>query len=296
MRPRLPERYRCRRGGTFGFGGNAFTLGVDTFAGSADVVGGTLTTSAAAIGGSVTMGGGTFNATAASTIGGFVTVSGGLFDASAASAIGGPVIVNGGELELGASTVTLAGSVAVGAGELEVGSGAVTVSGGFAQEFSIVDGTGTLTLAGGASFDGLADGDRYEDGLNECQTGSGTTVLQGATSVSGNGVALDGGRVLENQGTLTWAGGAFNLGFHPYATTIGGGTIANDAGATFAIECDGAVTVTSGTTAFINNGTLTKSGTSGISHIGVAVTNGGTVVGRDRHIGVRWRGPPASAR
>ena len=56
------------------------------------------------------------------------------------------------------------------------------------------------------------------------------------------------------RGTLTWAGGAFNLGFHPYATTIGGGTIENDAGALFAIQCDGAVTVTSGATAFINGG------------------------------------------
>ena len=53
--------------------------------------------------------------------------------------------------------------------------------------------------------------------------GTGTTFLQGATSI-GSGFRLDGGRVLSNSGTLTWSGGQllFNNTFNGASGGAGG--------------------------------------------------------------------------
>ena len=99
------------------------------------------------------------------------------------------------------------------------------------------------------------------------------TVLQGPSTFSGGGINLYGGRTLENQGSLTWAAGTFNLGSGSQDNVM----IQNDAGANFDIENDLGIAAGSGTTAFINDGTVTQSVTTGTTNIGVAFTNSGTV-------------------
>ena len=103
------------------------------------------------------------------------------------------------------------------AGTSSIGSSLNLVSGGTVnfggQDDSIpaltmstgnLSGTGTLTVPGGASLVGFVD----------LMAGSGTTVRQGASSLNPprGALSLDGGRVLENQGTLAWAGGGMILG------------------------------------------------------------------------------------
>ncbi len=167
--------------------------------------------------------------------------------------------------DLGADAI--GGALTVGGGILEIGAGAVSVAGSFAQSGgSIVDGTGTLTLSAAASFTNSV-----------LESGGGTTTLLGATTVYGNYFAMDGGRILDNQGALTWLAGNFALGVDPYGATAGGATIQNDADATFAIESDGVISRGGGATAFINDGTLTKSVTTGTTFIEVDLANSGAV-------------------
>jgi hypothetical protein len=99
------------------------------------------------------------------------------------------------------------------------------------------------------------------------------TLLKSATTVSGN-LALDGGRTLENATgeTLTWAAGDFYLGIDPLGTTIGSGTIMNDAGGTVDIESDGVIARGAGVDTFSNAGTAIKSST-GTTTIATAVAN-----------------------
>ena len=78
-------------------------------------------------------------------------------------------------------------------------------------------------------------------------------------------------------GTLTWVSSYFELGYNPYGTSIGGGTLDNAAGATFLIESDQNIYANSGTTLFTNEGQLTKSVTTGTTTIEVAFDNTGTV-------------------
>ena len=101
-------------------------------------------------------------------------------------------------------------------------------------------------------------------------------MLQGISTINGY-VALDGGRELQNRGTLTWVSSYFELGYNPYGTSIGGGTLDNAAGATFLIESDQNIYANSGTTLFTNEGQLTKSVTTGTTTIEVAFDNTGTV-------------------
>ena len=101
-------------------------------------------------------------------------------------------------------------------------------------------------------------------------------MLQGISTINGY-VALDGGRELQNRGTLTWVSSYFELGDNPYGTSIGGGTLDNAAGATFLIESDQNIYASSGTTLFTNEGQLTKSVTTGTTTIEVAFDNTGTV-------------------
>ena len=109
------------------------------------------------------------------------------------------------------------------------------------------------------------------------ETGTGTTLLDGVTSDAGI-IALDGGRVLENAGTFNVTGSAyFYLGRNFYGTTVGGGTIENEARATFDFQTRVDDHQHTGTNAFVNAGTLEQTVTTGTTNIGVTVTNTGTV-------------------
>jgi hypothetical protein len=67
---------------------------------------------------------------------------------------------------------------------LSLGANSVTISGAFQQIEGGVDGTGTLTVMGAASFPYVG-----------FQGGTGTTDLKGATTINGV-LYLDAGRVL----------------------------------------------------------------------------------------------------
>jgi hypothetical protein len=175
-------------------------------------------------------------------------------------------------------TFTLNGGTISGAGTFELASGTLntavttTISALFDQTGGTISGTNTLTLAGGAQF---------ESGAYDAMTGNGTTILQGTTTLSNaSHITLDGGRVLENKGTLTETGALFQLGYNPYGTTVGGGTLRNDAGATINFDntsFNDAVLVNSGTTSFTNAGTVENTGTA-TTQIDAPFTNTGTVL------------------
>ena len=172
--------------------------------------------------------------------------------------------VSGAVLDLGSSDATV---------------GSLTMSGDLASgdpsRGGTVKGTGTVTVTGTATFNG---------GL---MSGAGTTVLQGTTLVPPTThlaeapLYLDGGRVLDNQGTFTWTGNSISLGDTSYGAAVGGATLKNEAGATFDVETDSGASKglggQKGTNAFVNAGLVEKTAGTGVMRIGVAFTNTGTV-------------------
>ncbi len=173
---------------------------------------------------------------------------------------------------LGAGTVGGPGTVVVSGGELALGTGAVTVA-GFAQGNATqsnctISGSGTLTVTGPAAFTGGA----------MRQTGPGVTLLEGSSTLAGNvvgGLFLEGGRVLENQGTFTLSSGFMELG-----SGAGGATLRNDAGGTIDLQGIATIARGAGATVLINAGLLEKTAGAGDAIVGVAVVNTGAIVAR----------------
>ncbi|MGE0860758.1 MAG: hypothetical protein AB7P42_16725, partial [Gammaproteobacteria bacterium] len=141
---------------------------------------------------------------------------------------------------------------------------ASSLAGLFSQSGGLLSGTGTLTVSGAASLGGGA------------MSGAGTTVLQGTSTLNaGAGTfILDAGRILRNEGTLTWSGGtlALNSTFGP-----GAGDIENAAGAVFEATGNNILQASNvgggdiGTDAsFSNAGTFRKTTGTGTTTIGVA--------------------------
>ena len=191
---------------------------------------------------------------------------GGTFDLTGGGTLGsGTLAVTGGTVDISGGGTFGSGTLAVTSGTLNAGANDLTV-GSFQQSGGTLSGTGTVTVTAAASFTSSWD----------AETGTGETVLQGISTINGY-VALDGGRELQNRGTLTWVSSYFELGDNPYGTSIGGGTLDNAAGATFLIESDQNIYASSGTTLFTNEGQLTKSVTTGTTTIEVAFDNTGTV-------------------
>ena len=217
--------------------------------------------------GTLELAGGGTSALSALTVASGATLDfgGGTFDLTGEGSLGGTLGVSDGTLQLVASgTLIDLSALAVTGGTLDAGS-MTSAWGRFAELRDAIrdrDGDGD----GGGSFTVGWD----------AETGTGETVLEGTSSINGD-VALDGGRELQNQGTLTWSGGSLYVGDSPYGTTVGGGTLDNAADATFQIESDQYIAAYSGTTLFTNEGTLTKSVTTGTTTIGVAFDNTGTV-------------------
>jgi hypothetical protein len=216
-------------------------------------------------------GGGTSSAGAFTVASGATLQFGGsgtfTFTGGAYNAVGATSVV-GGEADFSNVAITSFGGqgLFVSGGILELGGQSASVS-SLSQSGGTIDGTGTLTLTGGASLTSSWD----------AFTGTGTTVLQGTTYDSGY-VALDGGRILENQGAFNWTGPQIYLGYNPNTgSQVGGGTIQNDAGANFNIQSDNSIEYNTGTTAFTNAGTVTKSITKGATYIQAPFTNTGTV-------------------
>ncbi|HEY8697849.1 MAG TPA: hypothetical protein VIM02_09540 [Rhizomicrobium sp.] len=203
------------------------------------------------------------------------------FDLGGSSSAGGIEIDTGGTLLLTSTPFTLTAGTVSGAGTLELvadklllGSDNVTVAATFAlDDSSTVEGTGTLTLSGPALFNNNVPH------ASELMTGSGTTILAGTATIAAYDFCLDGDRVLENQGTLNWtSGGVIHLGENPFGPSDGGGTIKNDAGATFNIQADGSIYGVGGTFGVVNTGLFEKTGGTGTSIVQAPFTNNGTVL------------------
>ena len=124
-------------------------------------------------------------------------------------------------------------------------------------------------MNGAAAFSGFA----------VTESGSGTTLLKGSTALdTAAALYLDGGRVVENQGSLGWGSGGILLGFLPSGAPVGGGTLENAAGATIDAQADDQIAAGSGATAFGNAGVLHKSAGTGATVISVPFTNTGSIV------------------
>jgi len=206
----------------------------------------------------------------------------------------GTITLTSGLLNLGAGTSDVSG-IAISAGALQV-SGAFTFTGGgtlgvtnstfwsnggvstFTEDTTlqsllqtrsgVINGPGTLTLAGGAQFH-----DFYS--LPTEISGAGLTILQGQSAVE-TSLSVKG-RSLENQGTLSFnttpSTGPAEISLDPAAT------FTNTAAGSIVIQSDynGAGIISEGKTAVVNNaGTITSFGSS--SYIdGVVFNNTGTV-------------------
>ena len=225
--------------------------------------------------------------------------SGGTLDLDGGGNSTGGSFSGGGTLELGASytlnasssistanvifagaLITLNGAdnatnTTLSSGTLSLGSNSVTLATNFTQVgSSTLTGTGTLKLTNAASL-GTTGGGYLEE------NGSGTTDLQAGGTLGGSSstpyLALDGGHVLQNDGTFNWVNGYIYLGYDPLAPTVGGGTIVNSAGATFNDAVASSIITETGSTAFDNAGTFATSFASGTTTIGVVFDNSGKV-------------------
>ena len=144
----------------------------------------------------------TFNASyavtgGAVTGGGQIDVQGGTvaIESSAQYNVSGMTSINGGTLQLDANAML----------------GSLSESGGFLTGTGTVTVTGTMLLTGGA------------------MTGTGRTIAQGGITIEGNGIGLDDGRVLVNQGDTEWLSGVINL--NPFDDgNPAAGTFVNDVG------------------------------------------------------------------
>ena len=191
------------------------------------------------------------------------TSSGAGFTVAAGATLG----FGGGNFTLTGGTYTVTGQTLLSGGTLTLAGGAMTV-GEFAQSYGTIAGGNVLTVTGPALFFGSYD----------AETGTGKTLLKGVSTVTDTYLTVDGGRTLENAGTLVVQSGTVYLGYDPFATSQGGGAIVNDKGASFLIENDGTtVQVYLGNNGFTNAGLVEKEFSSGISNIYALFTNTGTV-------------------
>lgn len=137
--------------------------------------------------------------------------------------------------------------------------------------------TTNLALSGGTltgSNDVVVDGTMNLSSGR--MSGSGRTVANGTLEFSEPGVTLDG-RTLENNGAATWSGtGEFNRG---NISGSNGSTLINRPGATFDITGDALLfdTTIGMQSTFINQGTLTKSGSGGSTTVSFVFENSGSV-------------------
>ena len=231
---------------------------------------------------------GTFETTFAS---GTTTIGVMFNNTGTVNAESGTLVLSGGGTETGTfavstgatidfeSAITLNGTSSTGLGQIQLVSNTLTVNtsasfgSAFTQSGGTLTGTGTVTVTGSASL-GSAGGYVLENG-------SGTTDLQGTSTLNGSTsgfyLALDGGRVLQNDGTFNWMGGPIDMGTNPFGAIVGGSTINNSLGATFNDAVASSIVNNTGTNVFNNAGTFETTFASGTTTIGVTFNNTGTV-------------------
>ncbi len=212
--------------------------------------------------------------TGTSIIGGGITFT----DTGSLQALSGILSLRGGGALGGTVTVTGAVSLDAGAFVLEdgldvIGTGTVGLTGGTAtvagaatlpnltQTGGTITGNGTLTVTGLTTW------------MSGEMAGSGTTDALGGMAIGdqvGDQELLDQ-RTLENAGAATLAGYSSSYGLN----LSSGATFDNQAGGSFAFVTDAEIGDAGGTPdggTFVNDGTLSKTGGTGISIIGGGIT------------------------
>jgi hypothetical protein len=180
------------------------------------------------------------------------------------------LVVSGGSLTIN-STSSFARALAVSGGTLALGGAATAAT--LTQSGGAIAGAGTLTVTGPAAFSGPS-----------LETGPGVTVLDGVSTFSNNAaLSLDGGRTLENRGTLTLSTfQEIDLGIDPFGAALGGGTLKNDAGGTIDLGQASFVRDGAGAIGVVNAGTLELTATAGQiisgATIGAPVSNTGKIL------------------
>ncbi len=175
-------------------------------------------------------------------------------------------VVSGGSLAIN-STSGFANLLTVSGGTLAFGGNATAAS--FTQSGGTVSGASTFTVTGPTVFSGAS-----------LETGPGTTLLKGVTTFANNPApAFDGGRILENQGTLILLDAQeIDLGLNPFGKALGGGTLKNDAGGTIIMGQASFIRDGAGAIGFVNAGTLELQAGTGGAVIGVPLSNTGRVL------------------
>jgi PEP-CTERM motif len=187
-----------------------------------------------------------------------VRTTGGPFSANS-------INMNGGDETLAISgSLTLVGDVT---GDNPTGDSVITNL-ILAGSSAVLGGAGNLTVTGNATL-----------GSDATMTGTGTTTLQGATTISGSSLSLDAGRVLQNEGTVSWS--ANTTIYLDKNTSNGGvGSIVNAVGAVWESTGNSVMVGQAsgdGTPTFDNAGTFVKSGGTGDTYVGVQFNNTGTL-------------------
>ena len=214
------------------------------------------------------------------------TVSGTVNVATGGSFSFDDILANEGE---GGGADTASGATFTGGGYVFLGldtiltvSGQVAIADTFEMGPSTIAGSGTLTLTGGGGFSGS------DPNTTIGMVGTGKTVLKSNFTIDGgvrevpDVIGLDGGRVLENAGSLKFINGAYiDLGF------VGG------SGATVINDASGIINFSNASVSYggrnignINGGILNLGGTSSVVNSGtIEVT--GTVAGYTDTISAR---------
>ena len=175
-------------------------------------------------------------------------------------------------LDLTAGTITAAAGTTInstGAGLLRL-SGATLTNAGTASLGNFTETNGTLGGTGAVTVNGLltwAQGIMQDAGTTEAK--SGLNIGYFATLAGGRSLINDAAATLN---PLTYG---FNGSYGIFVQDAS--TITNKVGATFTILSDATITNSGGTPSFINQGTLTLNGGTGISTVAIPVTNPGTI-------------------
>ena len=197
-------------------------------------------------------------------------MAGGSFSPASVTVASGATLGFGGDFSLGAGTV--GGAVKVSGGTLDLGSANVTVSGVFTQtyandDYSAVSGIGVLTLAGGAR---ILPSCVLRRRIDARVRNNGPTKVEHHRAEQTRCHSLPRRGPYSRQPGQPYRRGDIALGTSAFGTTVGGGAIVNEAGATFTLAAS--VLNGSGATSFTNAGALATSGA-----IGVSFSNTGTI-------------------
>ncbi|WP_199555423.1 choice-of-anchor D domain-containing protein [Sandaracinobacteroides hominis] len=244
--------------------------------------------------GTVDIDAGTLNLSGDSTLSGTIDLASGavLHFSGGTHSLNGPSLTGaaGGLLRVSSGTITVTGAVNLPTVQVQSGTLNATDAGaklealilnggtfnfggtdsilGFTQTGGTLSGAGVLTVTGAASYGG---------GGSKSQTGTGSTIHNGAVTLGSGSINLDGGRLLEFKGGVTTDSSNFTIYLNSGALA-GTDTLRNAAGSTFLDQTSsyGQIIANSNTGLFENLGTYRKTG-AGTTYVQTSFTNAGIV-------------------